>query len=342
MIMTRRILAGVILLTLALMPPTRAEYKPIRAGDPDVRAIFSGNISTRAWIYYQGQRYHVVPGMRLDNEWRVEDIRRNSVLFRRTSTGSYVDMPLRVVERSRYHRECSFLGLPIGLWEALELTAQAFRFHVVMQHQAGGTVKPGIHGNTLEEMLHKFLPRHHRFALFGPVLAVLPVHPAGEQWSHVLKRRRQQRPADLCIRFPGLNKPGSLISRGDDIHYVLRQIALGGTVPIQFPRDLHFPVYAYFRDVPFSEMLVNILYINQCIIIERSDALEIQPWPRHIQPILTPPNPAMVTAGTQDPQPGWGPAPPPPQDTFPDIDLVPPPFPAASAPLPANQAKDSF
>ncbi|NLI77315.1 MAG: hypothetical protein GX442_12845 [Candidatus Riflebacteria bacterium] len=294
--------------------PAAAVLIRSEAGDPEVRAILKHERDGRAWVYYQGQRIHVIPKMRLDAEWSVEDIRRQSILFHRTSTHSFVEMKLSCAIRAPYHRGWSFLGHPLGLWEALELVGRGFGFNVVMNFQAGGSVLPHHHAESLERMLLRMLPPHHRFAIAGPVLLVLPVHPAGENWTDVLARMKQLDPESLAIRYPGLKKAGSLLSRGDDIQFVLRQIALGGETPLQFPKDLHFPVYASCKDIPFFQILAKVVYVNQCFIIEREDGLEIMPFPRQVQPVLSPPAPELLIAGPEEPQMGWGPQPPAPFD----------------------------
>ncbi|HEY9069654.1 MAG TPA: hypothetical protein VIV61_05320 [Candidatus Ozemobacteraceae bacterium] len=289
---------------------TGPQYRRPEQGDPIVEVILWGPTGARAWIRYGRERFHAVAGMRIDAEWRVEEIRQESVLFRRASDRTFVEMRIPMPSRPPYHRDWSFMGLPVGLWEALELLTAGFGYHVVMHFQSGGGVVPYAHAPTLEKMLLKVMPQHHRFALAGPVLLVLPFEAAGERWTDILDRVKSRDPEELAIRFQGLKKPGTLLSRGDDIQMVLRQIALGGETPMQFPKDLHFPVYASFRQVPFHQMLAKIVYLNQCFIIDRTDHLEIMPWPRQIQPLLSPPIPDFVSVGPVEPQPGFGPTPP--------------------------------
>ncbi len=301
----------VLILVSGGYPSLFAQFRPVQGDDPLVKAVFWGPTETRAWIYYRGQRFHVVPGMKLDSEWRVEEIRRSSILFRRTSTRTFLEIPINRKLNCHFHRECSFIGNPIGLWEAIELVSRGFGFNAVMHFQAGGSVMPECHAESLVRMLPRFLPPGHRSTLSGPVLLVFPVQPAGERWGEVLKRLNKCDPERLAVRFPKLLKPGSVFSRGDDIQFVLRQISLGGEVPVQFPRDLHFPVYASFRNVPFCQILVKVVYANQCFLVEREEGLEIQPWPRQILPISRPPIDQMIFVDPFEPQPGWGPHPPP-------------------------------
>ncbi|HOY65676.1 MAG TPA: hypothetical protein PLP29_02245 [Candidatus Ozemobacteraceae bacterium] len=289
---------------------TGPEYRRPEPGEPVVEAILHGPSGARAWIRHGRERFHAVAGTRIDGEWQVDDVRQESVLFRRSSSRTFVEMRIPMPSQPPFHHGWSFTGLPIGLWEALELLTAGFGYHVVMHFQSGGGVVPFAHAMTLEKMLGKVMPRHHRFALTGPVLLVLPYEAAGERWTEILERIRSRNPEELSIRFQGLKKPGTLLSRGDDIQMVLRQIALGGETPMQFPKDLHFPVYASFRQVPFHQMLAKIVYLNQCFIIDRTDHLEIMPWPRQIQPLLSPPIPDFVSVGPVEPQPGFGPTPP--------------------------------
>lgn len=304
-----------LLLTLLLFAASAlqlsAQYAVLRGDEPRIRAILYHKDNPRALIYYKDQRFHASDQTRLDEEWYVEEIRRESILFKRTSTRSFAEIFLNSPEKARFHREWSFYGHPIALWEALELLAHGFGYQAIMHFQAGGAVVPGNHGNTVSKLLQKVLPPHHRFAFAGPVLMVLPVQPSGEEWTAVLERMNQCTPERLSLRYPGLNKPGIILSRGDDIQFVLRKIALGGKVPIQFPRDLHFPVYASFRNIPFSQMLVKILYLNQCILIEREEGIEVTPWPRQILQRRPYADFPLIKALPSEPQEGSGPFPPP-------------------------------
>ncbi|GAB4279033.1 MAG: hypothetical protein Kow0029_22690 [Candidatus Rifleibacteriota bacterium] len=288
-----------------------AQYARLSGNEPRIKAIIYHKDNPRALIIYKNQKFHAVPKMRLDDEWYIDEIRRFSVLFKRTSTRSFAEIYLNPPIKPRFNRGWSFFGHPIALWDAVELLAHAFGYQAVMHFQAGGTVVPNNHGGSLTAILKKILPPHHRFALAGPVLMVLPVRPSDEDWAEVLKRMNLCIPERLSLRYPGLNKPGILFARGDDIQFVLRKIALGARVPIQFPRDLHFPVYATFRNLPFSQILQKIVYLNQCIIIEREEGFEITPWPRKVLPYRAYPDVPLVQASPTEPQIGAGPHPPP-------------------------------
>ncbi len=256
---------------------TGPQFRRPQPEDPVVETILYGPSEARAWIRHNGERFHALAGTRLDREWRVEEIRRESVLLKRTSTQTFVDMPVSLAKRPPFHKGWSLLGLPNGLWETLELLTAGFGYHVVMHHRADATIAPCIHGTVLEQMLLKIMPRHHRFALAGPLVLVLPVDADGESWTSILTRLQEQRPEKLAEWFRGLNKSGTLLSRGDDIQLVLRRISLGGETAIRFPENLHFSVYASFRNTPFSQILTKIVYLNQCSIIVRTDHLEIAP-----------------------------------------------------------------
>jgi hypothetical protein len=264
----------------------------VRQGDePSIKAILYHKDNPRALVYHNNRRFHLVDQMRLDNEWYVEEIRRESILFKKTSTRTYAEIFLNPPRKSNFHRGWSFCGHPISLWQAIELLAH--------------------HGGTISKIFEKIIPPHHRFAIEGPMFMVLPVKPAGEEWTEVLHRMKKCNPERLALRYPGLNNAGIIFSRGDDIQFVLRKISLGGKTPIQFPRDLHFPVYCTFRNIPFCKMLASIVYLNQCIIIEREEGLEITPWPRQILQQRPYPDFPLIRVDPYEPQPGTGPTPPP-------------------------------
>lgn len=291
--------------------PGLAQYAVLKGDEPRIKAILYHHDNPRALIYYNDQRFHAVDQTRLDAEWSVKEIRRESILFKRTSTRSFAELHLNPAQKAKFHKDWSFYGHPIALWEAVEMLAHGFGYQAVMHFQAGGAVVPGCHGTSISQLLQKVIPPHHRFAFVGPVLLVLPVQPSGEEWTAVLERMNQCIPERLTLRYPGLNKPGIILSRGDDIQFILRKIALGGKVPIQFPRDLHFPVYASFRDIPFAQMLVKILYLNQCILIEREEGIEVTPWPRQILQRRPYADFPLIKAMPSEPQEGSGPVPPP-------------------------------
>jgi len=291
--------------------PAQAQYSVIKGDEPRIRAILYHGDNPRALIYYKDQRHHVVDKMRLDEEWYVEQIRRESILFKKSSTQTFAEIYLNPPKRPRNHRDWSFFGHPIALWEATELLAHGFGYQALMHFQAGGAVVPGSHAGNIKSMLRKILPPHHRYAIVGPLLLVLPVQPSGEEWTEVLARMTKCSPGLLTLRYPGLNKAGVIISRGDDIQFILRKISLGGKVPIQFPRDLHFPVYASFRNVPFAQILANTVYLNQCIIIEREEGLEVTPWPRQILQRRPYADYPLLQSLPLEPQAGSGPTPPP-------------------------------
>lgn len=301
-------LIAIFLFTSAL---AQAQYKVRQGDEPVIRAILYHKDNPRALLHYDSRNFHVVDKMRLDNEWQVEEIRRESILFKRISNRTFVEIFLNPPQKAKFHRGWSFYGHPISLWQAIELLAHGFGYQALMHFQAGGAVVPGNHGGSVEKLMQKILPPHHRLALVGPVLLVLPVKPSGEEWTEVLNRMKKCDPERLSIRYPGLNKPGFVFSRGDDIQMVLRKIALGGKTPIQYPRDLHFPVYCSFRNIPFGQILAKIIYLNQCIIIEREFGLEITPWPRQILQQRPYADLPLIRAEPFEPQSGPGPMPPP-------------------------------
>ncbi|MBI3037723.1 hypothetical protein HYY75_01545 [bacterium] len=288
------------------------DYFSPSESDPVVRAILWGPNGGRAWIDYKARRYHVCSMMRLDNEWFVSDIRRESILFERKSSQSFIEMPLVTIQKPTGHTGWSFWGDPLSTWETLEILAKEFDSGIVMHRSAGGGIVPQCHGHNIESFLKKLLPPHHRYKILGSDLLVLPVHPQGEHWTAVLSRIEGGNAKRFSVRFPGLSRKGTLLSRGDDIQAVLRQIALGAQVPIQFPRNLHFRVYAMQRNVPFYDILVKIVYLNQCSVFDREEGLEVQPWPKPVKtPLCLLDASGTSVAGFEEPQDGWGPAPPP-------------------------------
>jgi len=290
---------------------SEAQNSAIKNDEPRIRAILYHPNNPRALIYYKKKRFHVIDKMRIDDEWYIEKIQRQSILFKKSSTRTYAEIYLNPPKRARNHRNWSFFGHPIALWETIELLAHGFGYQALMHFQAGGAVIPGSHASNLQDMLRKVIPPHHRFAVVGPLLLVLPVQPSGEEWTEVLARMTKCSPGLLTLRYPGLNKTGIVISRGDDIQFILKKISLGGQVPIQFPRDLHFPVYASFRNVPFAQILANTVYLNQCIIIEREEGLEVTPWPRQILQRRPYADYPLIKSMPNEPQEGTGPTPPP-------------------------------
>ena len=307
----KRLLVMLLLWSGFLCMPAQAQYSVLKGNEPRIRAILYHADNPRALIYYNNQRFHVIDKMRLDDEWYVEQIRRESILFKKSSTQTFAEIYLNPPKRARNHRDWSFFGHPIALWESIELLAHGFGYQALMHFQAGGAVVPGCHDSNIKSMLRKVIPPHHRFAVVGPLLLVLPVQPSGEEWTEVLSRMTKCSPGLLTLRYPGLNKAGVIISRGDDIQFILRKISLGGKVPIQFPRDLHFPVYASFRNVPFAQILANTVYLNQCIIIEREEGLEVTPWPRQILQRRPYADYPLLKSLPAEPQDGSGPTPPP-------------------------------
>ena len=318
-----------LLLIAAGVTVLQADYRRQQESDPFVRAIIWGEHTARAWIQIGDQPFHVVPGTTVNKTWYVSEIRRRSVLFSNRQTGIFLEAPLVTKEKPRFNRDTSFWSHELSLWDALELVSMAFKFNLVMHHQTGGSVKPQCHAETLERMLLKFMPPHTRFALSGPTLFVLPVQINRESWTEILNRARKNSHDPISQRFTGLLHSGTLLSRGDDIQFVLRQISLGSGVPIQFPSSMHFPVFAHFKDVPFYHILTKIAYINQCFLIDRTGGIEIQPLSTTRDSFPGPQFPELLTTGAWEPQPGTGPHPPPPVPWAPPVphswERLPPP-----------------
>ncbi len=276
------IIAALLVAVVCLgMPAVAQPFREALVEDPVVRCILTNGKTARAWVDLSGQRYHVVPGETVAKRWVVEEIRRDTILFRGVHpTPTFLSAPLTVVNRATYHRDWSFWGEPLGLWEGLEILTTAFKRPCLMHHEAGGTVVPRYHGQSLEQFMRLILPQGHRYADVGPVMIVLPKEVNGEGFMTLIKRWAAFKAERMIMRFPGLAKAGSILSRGDDLQYVIRQISYGSSVPMQFPKDLHLPVYAHLPDLPFYVILSAVVYGNGCYLIERTDGFEIRPWTR--------------------------------------------------------------
>ena len=343
----------VLFLTAAGMVEAQ-DYRRGQPGDPVVRAIMVGPRGQRAWIDYKGERIHAVPGTALDRDLVVDEIRRESVICKRKSDRRFLMIPVNAAFRPRYHRDWSLWGDALSLWEALELVAYGFGLNVVMHHRSGGGVVPRAHGDSIEHMLGKLMPPHHRYAVIGPVVAVLPIQAGSVNYNKLLHRFRVESAERLILRFPDLARPGTLISRGDDFQFVMRQIALGSRTPISFPKNLHFPVYAAMRVVPYFQILAAIGYLNGLRLIEREQGVELQPWPDAAPPGWQPqpglPLPFltsdMITAEPLEPQTGYGPQPPYQHPAPLPLDGLPLASPQPAAPtvplLPYRRGADSF
>lgn len=286
---------------------THTSNKPSQL--PEIKAIFWNNSNNKGLVRINDLLYYVSDKMHVDKEWKVEEIRREKILFFRNSTKTYVEIPVYSIDGGgrKFHRDYSFFGKPISLWEALVLICNSFNYNVSMHYLAGGTVVPNHHGLKIDQFIRKIMPSNHRFFFNNNTLFVLPVKCYTESWSEVRSRVQQFNPISLEKRFIGLKKFGTLISFGDDIQFVLRKISLGGCTPIQFPKDLHFPVYAYFKNVSYSFILSFIVQLNQCIIIERENAIEIRPF---IENVYYNNSKTIIKAEPYEPQQGFGPSPP--------------------------------
>jgi hypothetical protein len=147
-----------------------------------------------------------------------------------------------------------------------------------MNNLCTGASVPHITSDNFYEILHSIIPRQNTYRVDGDTLYLFPTNTPYENWKKILNRRRNFNYKALALRYPGLEKEGVVISKGNDIQFVLRVISLGGEVPIKFPKKLHFAVYANFKKVPFYKILSDIVYTNQCVIVERETCLEVVPW----------------------------------------------------------------
>lgn len=274
-----------LLLALLMAVPGYAQYtdfriiEELKGGEPMPRAILWNQKKRTALIHYKDEHMIVHDGFHLDKDWLVKEIRRESIVFGNNLEKRFIELYLDPAKRpNRVHHNWSFYGLPITIWEAMELLADGFNKNVVMHSLCGGAVTPRIHGQSMMEMVNRVIPECHRPRMEGDTLYVFPVETPGESWTNILRRTRRYNYKGLTIRYPDLAEKGTVRYAGEDIQYVLRVISLGGKTPITFPKDLHFSVYACYKNVPFSRILTDIVYSNQCVIVEREWGLEVVPW----------------------------------------------------------------
>lgn len=258
--------------------------EPRNGDEPQPMAILATARNACALIYYRGQRLNVVKGAKLDEEWKIKEIKRESIVFGKESEKRYLEYYVDPAKRpERSYKWFSFYSIPITVWEAVELIGEGFGKNVVMHNLCSGAVTPKFQGKSMMELIDKTLTSAHRGRLDGDTLYLFPVEPPNETWQQIFNRKKRYNHKALAIRFEGLAKKGFLNSRGYDIQYVLRVISLGGEVPISFPKDMHFAVYANYKNVPFSKILCDVAYTNQCIVVEREFGLEVVPWPGNLE-----------------------------------------------------------
>ncbi len=253
--------------------------EPREGDEPQPRAIIWTKDKHEALIHYNDEQIVAVDDVRLDKEWKIKEIKRESIIFGRTSQKRYIEYYIDPSKRpNKRYSSCSFFSLPISLFEALQLITDAFNYNVVMHNLCGGSVSIQRNEEGFHALLNDIIPAGNFARVVNGTLFVIPLNAPNEKTKDIIERRKAFNHKALAIRFPGLEKKGTVFSKGYDIQYILRVISLGGEVPISFPNDLHFAVYANFKKVPFSKILSDIVYTNQCIIVERETGLEIIPW----------------------------------------------------------------
>ena len=280
------LIALFIIAVFMAVPACFAQYdnfrliEPRKGDEPQPRAVLWSHDKSVALIHYRDEHIIAINDVKLDNEWRIKELKRESIVFGRTSEKRYIEYYIDPTKRpQKSYGTWSFYGLPITLWEMIQLLTDGFGYNAVMHNLCTGAVVPKHNGSNFKELLYNMLPQYTSARLDGDTLYVFPTNPPNEKWIDVLNRKRRFSHKALSIRFPGLANKGIITSVGYDIQYVLRVISLGGEVPISFPKDMHFAVYANFKKVPFSKILCDIVYTNQCIVVEREAGLEVIPWP---------------------------------------------------------------
>ncbi len=271
---------------LCIQPhPAFAQYdnyrliEPREGNEPQPLAILWSKDKASALVDYKGEHIKVTDKSRIDEEWVVKEIKRESILFGRTSNKKYIEYYIDSDSRPhKRYRTWSFYSSPITVWEASKMLTEGFEYNCIMHNLCSGAVSLKKNGTSFSDLLNAIITKNNYAKLEKNTLFILPTKLPFEGFKEILKRRKDFNYKALAMRFPGLEKEGTVKSEGYDIQYIMRVISLGGEVPIFFNKNLHFAVYANYKKVPFYKILSDIVYINQCIIVERESGLEIIKW----------------------------------------------------------------
>ena len=115
--------------------------EPREGDEPQPKAIIWSKDKHEALIQYRDEHTVVVDNERLDKEWSVKEIKRESIIFGRTSQKRYIEYYVYPSKRpNKRYSSCSFFSLPISLFEALHLLTDAFNYDMVMHNLCGGSV----------------------------------------------------------------------------------------------------------------------------------------------------------------------------------------------------------
>jgi hypothetical protein len=245
--------------------PVFGEYAPMTPDMPQIKAILYKTGNPIAIVSLNGTDYHAFNGALFEDEWKVEEVRRKSVLFRKKSNYMFVEIFLNNKKNLRQTIDTSFLGRDIWLSDALELIAKVYNVNIMMHPACEKKVSISTQPRTLKSLLNAAVHGWCTAVIELPFVYVVPMNRKFS--SYDLSR--------LEFYYPGLRESGWLESRGDDIKLVLRRLSNGTGIPFMFSEKLNFPVYASFRNVKFSVILEKLLYLNDCYLIEYEKGLEI-------------------------------------------------------------------
>ena len=247
-----------------------AVYAPMQNDMPLLRAVLCKTGASAAMGTLKGIKFFVRDGDILCDTWKVEQIRRKSVLFRRLSDKKFIEIFLNNNRPVRRTRDITFIASQIELFDALQLAAMVFDMQVFMSCEsvrAQQRMNFAMQPKSEMELLKKLTkPDNNKVIINDNIVFVLPEEIEFKKYVNL---------QHLEKIYSGLSKKGWLIAENEDIQSVLRRFANGSGVSIMFDENLHFPVYAAVRDVKFLTMLEGLICINNCNITEYEKGIEI-------------------------------------------------------------------
>lgn len=247
-----------------------AVYAPMQSDMPFLNAILCKTGASAATGTLNGVRFFVRDGDVLCDEWKVEQIRRKSILFRRLSDKMFMEIYINNDRPVRRTRDITFIAKGIELFDALQLAAMVFDVQVIMSCEcvrAAQKMDFSMQPKNIEELLRKITkPDNNRAILEDNFVYVLPVGIKFVKYANLQYLEKN---------YPGLAKKGWVVADNEDIQSVLRRFSNGSGIPIMFDKSMHFPVYAAFRDIKFSNILEKLIFINNCSVTEYEKGIEI-------------------------------------------------------------------
>ena len=158
--------------------------EPRKSNDPQPRAILASHDKSVALIHYKDEHIIVINDVRLDNEWRVKELKRESIIFGKASEKRYIEYYIDPTKRpQKAYGIWSFYGLPITVWEMVQLLTDGFGYNAVMHNLCTGAVVPKHNGAGFKELLYNLLPAYNSARLDGDTLYVFPTNPPIEKWA---------------------------------------------------------------------------------------------------------------------------------------------------------------